>query len=101
MLTLSQPQLSKTFRASSLHVEARFLCTYLVAESSGEGNYTDVQGGDVFAGGLDQFFAQGFGNRFSFGMHLKFVVDVFQVKGDGMKRDAKGVSGSFFVMSFD
>ena len=55
----------------------------------------------ILAEGSDQFFAQGFGNRFGFGMNLEFLVDVFQVKGDGMKRDAERMCGSFFVMSFD
>ena len=51
----------------------------------------------ILTGGLDQFFAQGFGNRLGLGMDLELVVDVFQVKGDGMKRDAQRLGGGASV----
>ena len=42
----------------------------LLAESQGEDNYTDVQVEENFVSReLDQFLAQGFGNRFGFGMN--------------------------------
>jgi hypothetical protein len=83
------------------HFERGFLGTYLIAEWQTEGNYSDERVEEYLTVELDQFFAQGFGNRFGFGMNLEFAVDIFQVKGDGMKRDAERVGGSLLVMSFD
>jgi hypothetical protein len=54
----------------------------------------------ILTAGLDQFFAQGFGNRFGLGMNLEFVVNVFQLEGDGMKRDAERAGGVSSVPAF-
>lgn len=100
MISLSLPQSIKRVLAFIILLihDSRVLT---LAESQREDNYTDVQVEEDSGSRLDQSFAQGFGNRFGFGMNLEFVVYVFQVKGDGMKRDAELVGGSFLVMSFD
>jgi len=98
--------LGKNSLASIIHFETRILSrdslTITFYRKANAKITTHMSGlRRILAEGLDQFFAQGFGNRFGFGMNLEFLVDVLQVKGDRMKRDAERVGGSFFVMSFD
>jgi hypothetical protein len=47
----------------------------------------------------NQMLAQGFGDGFGFGVDLQFLVDIFEMKRDGVKRDAHFVRGGLLMMA--
>ena len=50
---------------------------------------------------LNQFLAKGFSYGFGFGVDLKLLVDVFEMKRNRVERDAHFAGSGFFVMPVD
>ena len=49
----------------------------------------------------DQTMAEGLGDRFGFGVHLQFAVDVLDMKIDGAHANLERDRGGLVAMTFD